>query len=366
MMALPDWKALLATLAILLALWGWTYLWARFLRWRYRLRVDRPSLARVRTADAWELAVFHRPAAVRRYREPVLLCHGLAANHTFFDFEPPHSVAHLLTEAGFDCFSVDWRGTGASKRPPPGRHWSDYSVDEHIAFDGPALLQEALARTGAPRAFWLGHSLGGLIGYGVAQGPHGDKLAGLLTLGSPVYFHASTLLRAAASLGGYVSWPWSLPHRLFGAPLVPLLGYVLLPFASLISNPRHISPGLQRRVMMNLASSMGHRTLVQLKDWVLNDAFRSFDRRTDYREAIARLQLPLLVMAGSRDLIAPPEMAERQVRLAGSKDKQLVVFGKAYGHAQDYGHGDLTFGNGAPAEVFPVILEWLAARATRE
>ncbi len=30
----------------------------------------------------------------------------------------------------------------------------------------------------------------------------------------------------------------------------------------------------------------------------------------------------------------------------------------------DYGHGDLMFGTGAPAEIYPIIRTWLEARAT--
>ncbi|MGZ5957330.1 MAG: alpha/beta fold hydrolase, partial [Myxococcaceae bacterium] len=81
----------------------------------YRLRSPRPERAWVPTPDGTRIAVYHRRPEVRRYLEPVLLCHGLAANHVNFDFDPPHSLAHAFAAAGFEVFSVDWRGAGASR-----------------------------------------------------------------------------------------------------------------------------------------------------------------------------------------------------------------------------------------------------------
>src|SRR5262249_52396882 len=80
--------------------------WALFVRWLYRVRTPPPARLKARCADAWEIAVYHRPPARRRFAEPILLCHGLAANHFNFEFEPPYSLAHSLADAGFDCFTV--------------------------------------------------------------------------------------------------------------------------------------------------------------------------------------------------------------------------------------------------------------------
>src|SRR5690606_36079229 len=100
---------------------------------------ERPAQQRVRCADGWELTVFHRAPAVRRFEEPVLLVHGLAANHYTFDFDPPYSLAHVLADAGFECFSVDLRGTGRSRRPPRGLR-AQWTVDDHVTLDAPALI----------------------------------------------------------------------------------------------------------------------------------------------------------------------------------------------------------------------------------
>jgi len=316
-------------------------LWSRAVALYYRLRGERPVLLRVRCADGWSLAVHFRPAPVRKYEEPVVLCHGLAANHLNFDFQPPHSVAHFLAEAGFDCFSVDWRGSGASRQRPAGWRRASPCADDLIAFDAPALVQLALEKTRARKAFWVGHSLGGLVGLAA---PVRDQLKGLVAIGSSVIFSADRAVRWALRWGAAFAWPFEFRQRLLSASVAPFLGYVVLPLSDLIVNPRHISPRLQRQLYALLISSVSRKMLLQLRDWAFNNAFRSFDRAIDYREGLAGFSVPLLAIAGAAGRRGPVEGVQAGYALAGSPDKTLRIFGRAHGHVQDYGHGDLIFG----------------------
>ncbi|WP_426749453.1 alpha/beta fold hydrolase [Myxococcus sp. Y35] len=351
-------------LVVGVALVLWNVLWVAAVRRWYRPRTEQPQVLRARCEDGWELVVHARRAPVRRFEEPVLLCHGLAANRFTFDFEPPYSVAHYLAEAGFDCFSVEWRGTGHSRQPPRGRRYTDFTIDDHIRQDGPALLELALKETGAKRAFWLGHSLGGLVGYAVAQGPHGEKLAGLLALGAPVHFKSEPFLRTLISMGVRAAWPARFRQEWMSASLAPFLGYVTLPLSDLLVNPEHIPPRIQRQVYANMMSSMSRNVLLQFQDWIEHDAFRSFDRTQDWRAGISRLQLPLLIMGGSSDRLATAANVEAQFALATAPDRTLHIFGTDHGDKMNYGHGDLVFGKGAPTEVYPVIREWLERHAS--
>jgi pimeloyl-ACP methyl ester carboxylesterase len=340
-------------------------LWAMGIRRWYRIRGPRPRLLRTECADGWSLGVFHRPARIRRYAEPVLLAHGLSVTHVNMDFEPPYSLAHALSDAGFECFSVDWRGNGASGRPPPGRRGYDYCADDHIAQDAPAFLARALAETGASQALWVGHSMGGLVGYALTGRPEGEALRGIATLGSPAFFRAPTrrLLRAVR-LTPYLAWPRRIRQRLATLALAPLIGWVALPLADAIVNPEHVHGRVQRKLFANLFVSVSRKILLQFRDWVLHDAFRSFDRKTDYRAAMARARTPALIAAGSVDKLAPAASVRAAFEMWGAADKTLLVFGRERGDAMDYGHGDLVFGRGAPTEVYPVLQKWLEAHAT--
>lgn len=329
----------------------------------YRVRSPRPVRTLIRTSDGGTLAVYRRTPAVRRFEEPVLLCHGIATSHLNFDFDPPYSLAHVMADAGFECFSLDFRGTGPS-RPPPGQARFDFSVDDLIAFDGPALVAHALAVTGARRAFWVGHSLGGLVGYGVATGPVGEELAGLCALGAPVFFSFRPWIQRVVRLSTWLAWPRALRQRGLTLALAPFLGYVTPSVADILVNPKNIRPSLQRKVFAVLLQPIGRRLLLQFSDWITHDAFRSVDRSLDYRARLAGLAVPALVMGGSQDQLASAVAVQKQFALLGSTDKTLMLFGPENGDALAYGHGDLLLGAAAPTEVYPRIRDWLAAHAT--
>ena len=350
--------AALAGAALLLAAW-------MLLVWRvYRLQRPPPELMFLRAPDDWRLALYHRRAAVRRFEEPVLLCHGLAANHRNFEFEPPYSLALHLAEAGFECFSVEWRGTGASRRPPRLGRYGHYTIDDHITLDAPAFLDRALEVSGARRAFWIGHSLGGLIGYAVASGPHADRLAGIVTAGSPAFFSYPGYMLYVLQLAKALAWPGKLRQRWFSIATAPFLGHVTLPLTDVVLNPKHIPPKLQRKIYAQVISSIGRKVVLQFDDWLRNDVFRSWDHSVDYRAGLARIRLPVLITGGASDRLAPPRVVRAAFDACGSADKTLMLFGCENGDLLDYGHGDLLFGAGAPREVYPRIRSWLEERAT--
>ncbi|HTS80507.1 MAG TPA: alpha/beta fold hydrolase [Myxococcaceae bacterium] len=346
----------------LLALAAAAYLLA--VRAVYRLRSPRPEVAWVPTPDGTRIAVHRRRPEVRRFLEPVLLCHGLAANHVNFDFDPPHSLAHAFAAAGFEVFTVDWRGAGASRAR---RWWARflYDADDLIEQDAPALLAHALGQTGAPQAFWVGHSLGALVGYGVLGRAEGARIGGMCALGAPVFFRYTGWVARLSRLALWLAWPLAFRQRWLSIGLAPFLGRVTLPLTEVLLNPRAIAPPVLRKMYCNLVSSMGYRLLRQLADWNAHDAFRSRDGRIDYRARLGQVTTPVLVLGGSQDALATPRAVLAQAELLGSGDKTVMLFGRENGDTLDYGHGDLLFGEHAPVEVYPRILRWVSDRASR-
>jgi pimeloyl-ACP methyl ester carboxylesterase len=85
---------------------------------------------------------------------------------------------------------------------------------------------------------------------------------------------------------------------------------------------------------------------------------------TCYRKPLAGVRLPMMLVAGSKDLLAPPlAVARAQEHLGGPV--KLVVAGRGHGFAEDYGHADLVLGRRAPDEIFPLVEAFLSAHATR-
>jgi fermentation-respiration switch protein FrsA (DUF1100 family) len=116
-----------------------------------------------------------------------------------------------------------------------------------------------------------------------------------------------------------------------------------------------------RRALYNVSAELSPNELRQLSDWIQKDVFRTIDRRRDYRKGLAGARTPtLLLLAGSRDLLAPPEAVSSAYEALGSPHKVLRVLGRAHGDRTDYGHIDLVLGRHAPEEVFAPIADWLA------
>jgi pimeloyl-ACP methyl ester carboxylesterase len=162
----------------------------------------------------------------------------------------------------------------------------------------------------------------------------------------------------------WAAWPFRFRQQLFSIAVAPFLGRFVIPLSDALVNPRHVPPRIQRQLFAYLIGSVSRRLLLQLRDWILTDAFRSADGATDYRVGLERLNVPALVIGGTHDRLAPADVVRAAYELLGSDDKQLALFGCEYGHRQNYGHGDLLFGEGAPTEVYPRIRQWLEAHAT--
>ena len=344
------WLIILLCLALLLALD------AAFVSWWYALG-DRPERLDVPTSDGWTVVAWHRPAVERRYPFPVVLCHGLANNHAIMEFRGEQSLAKYLSEAGFDCYSVDLRGAGEARAPDEGP--CDATFDDHVNFDLPALVDAVCAHAGAQQVAWVGHSLGGMTALAASSTTLKDRLAALVTIGSPVFFHmpreVPLLIRAA-----YWVSVWGQFDSTLLRYIAPFAGRAPAPkITDVTANLRNMEPRTQRFLVANVFAPMWSGVLRQLEDWLVNDAFRSVDRTLNYRDGISTFMAPTLVLGGTVDQLAPPDLTRDYFELIKAPVRELQIFGKTYGHSAEYGHGDLLVGRQAHVEVYPVIRRFL-------
>lgn len=339
-------------------------LWARWLVRRYRLPepVGEQLSVELETLGHF-ISLIHLTPPRRQYREPVILCHGLAANRFNLDFHPPGSdrlsLARALQRRGFDVWLLETRGHGMAQVP----RRAVWTVHDEVEQDVPTAIQTVLDVTGAERVFWIGHSWGGLLQllYQAGGGALRDRVAGMVTLGSPARFDLQRwhhplfrpligLYRAAPRLG----WPLGRLARA-GLPLAPwttrLLGryipqVVKLDTSSILyllaSIPEDIPAGKIRLLL-----EWGRTGRPRLRD----GSEVPWDR----------IGCPTYVIGGNQDWISPPE-ATRFLRdqLTGCADLSYRIFGS---EEDPFGHTGLLLGDGAPRSVFPSIADWLAARA---
>lgn len=323
-----------------------------FWTWRLRLRAVQDEVIRATTADGWSLALGRRaPRGVPR-GPPVLLVHGLAVNRLFLDFPfGGHSLAEALARAGMDCYSLDLRGHGGSRRGPS----RDWSVDDYIRRDLPAALDAVSRATGAPRALVVGHSQGALIALAGAS-LYPDRVAGVVALAGPTHFGRGPPPSAFSKL-------LFVGRRLvrWGAlTLAPVAGLLHLRVAQASMNTRNVERPVLRRMLASTVENVAAGVARQFAWWASEDRFCSLDGAADYRAGLAAARQPALFVAAERDGLASPAVVRAGYEAWGG-EKEILTAGRAEGFSAEYGHGDLVFGRQAPREIFPRIRDWLLA-----
>ena len=356
-MLVPNALHLAAAAAlVVLAVWAHYAFWSRF----YFLPAGEDELLHGETADGWRIALGRRLPRGPPRGPPVLLVHGIAANRSSFELGLERwALASHLAAGGFDCFSVDLRGHGASRRARRGapRTWT---FDDHLRLDIPAALEVVRAATGERSVLWVGHSQGGLLGV-AACAVFPDRVAGLVTMGSPVFFDAQSHLRLLLRLGFVTT---GRLNRFLARCLAPFSGYWHPPVSQVAWNPRNVTRPVYRRVLVNVVENISPGVMRQYGRWISTDTFASLDGAVDYRGAMAHCRQPALFVAAEQDLVAPPAVVEHAAR-AWAGEKETIRIGVAGAATIDYGHADLLFGRRAPEEVFPRIRDWLLRHSRR-
>lgn len=172
------------------------------------------SHATIETQDGWSLVVTHykpRPQSFPQplWGEPLLLVHGFSQNrHTWTSGE---FVKNLLF-FGIDIYLLELRGHGQSSiafqrerhekegKALPADLDYGWDLDSYFLYDLPAAIEHVKRESGRDRIFYCGHSMGGILGYGLAG--LRDDLEGLVTIGAAAElgkgFFLLRLLSAAA------------------------------------------------------------------------------------------------------------------------------------------------------------------------
>lgn len=322
------------------------------------LRIDRRAdvTHHVRTADGWTLALHeYRPAPDAPKRaEPVLCCHGLGGNRVGFDFSERTSMARSLAARGHHVFLLELRGAGESETPifydTPRWKWN---FDTYVDLDAPAAIDAVLRVTGATKLHWVGHSMGGMIGYSVVQGPRGDRLASLVSMGSPGSF-AHT--EKAQVLRPVVSHLKAVYLAQISQLFAPLIEYV--PKVQRWTGNENLLPGDYAKSFANLQSNIPITLLLQFADFARDRTVHAYDGR-DFLAGLANVSTPYLCIGAENDYTIPPASVQVIHDAIGSANKRLHIVGPSNGARGRYGHLTMLIGRDAAEELYPVLFEWL-------
>lgn len=298
----------------------------------------------------------HRPGGGPT-KGAVILIHGFAQNRYTWH-SSARSFSAYLADEGWDVFVAELRGHGRS------RHYSHLRptmLDDHVREDFPAFVREAVALSGHDQIFLVGHSMGGLLSYASAATSVRERVAGVITLGSPYRFGAGNA--ALVGLGKLVD----VVHYtglLDGRPMLPtnLAGKLFRWIRPVHDRPRFPLPlrgWKPGSIEYPALDEFLDRSFEAVNVRVTADLMYGGERHTvgsrtgqlDYAAAWRALDVPLLVVAGEEDALAPPAAVKRAYDDSGSRDKTYRVF--------PLGHVDLVLGIEAPGTTWPLIRDWL-------
>lgn len=272
------------------------------------------------TDDDVRIAVHpHGTGSVR-----ALLVPGTFSNHTFWLGTKRVGFARFLAEHGLETWALDPRGHGASERETRGRRWD---FDDWARHD---VATAILAAAGPPLVV-VGHSAGGaaVLACLAAEPALRRHVRALVIIGTPL--------------------PWLQRWRGMAGRVILMLARVL--------------PRFPARLLRLGPEDELHGVMVQWVQWQFRRAWVG-DDGTNYGDALVRLDLPVLFVAGAGDrLFAPPEACRGLFDLVGSPDKTFLLCGRHSGFSRDFGHVDLVVSREAQAELWPLILQWIRRSA---
>ncbi|HVZ35810.1 MAG TPA: alpha/beta fold hydrolase, partial [Polyangiaceae bacterium] len=228
-------------------------------------------------------------------------------------------------------------------------------------------IRAVLRISGKSQVFLVGHSMGGIISYAVSGATMRDEVAGVITFGAPYRFGlgsrflavAGPLLYAARLTGIFDRNP-SIPIRFIGRHMSKrnwLWDNPLIPIPMRPWEPNSIEPEI---LAENLSAAFEHTRIAIALGLVglgSESALKSHDGLVDYGLAFELADKPLLVIAATKDALAPPASVRPAYERSRSSDKTFREF--------PVGHIDMLLGRGAPTTVWPVVRTWLQARAER-
>lgn len=332
------------------------------------------------TEDGWRLGVRRiRPENPDPAKLPVVLCHGLGLNGTFWTITD-HHLPSQLANAGYEVFVFDFRGSGQSAKVGGiGKvnallretfllelGEDRWTVDEIVKYDVPAVLDYVKAATGKDRVNWVGHSLGGMLIFPYLElSPEPWRVANFVAMGSTITLTnapRTPMLRANRSL--QVLARAISPGRM-GRPLM----FIKFPGLEKVDRFYYTAANVEWTTVSRFygytLEDTGRAALRQLDPYLERGHFLSADGRMDYAERLDEVTVPILMVAGDGDILSDVPSTRLTFDALSSPDKTLRRFGLASGHVADYGHCDLVWSRYAPREVFPEIIEWLDRRQPR-
>ncbi len=346
---------LVALVLAVIALWAHLYYWVK----RLTLPLEYSAEEVLQTEDGAriELRRVPRPPGVAEQQDlpPIVLVHGLAANHRNQDIHPDYSLARHLAALGRDVWLLTLRsGLLLNRIERRGVRFSAMA-----RYDLPCAIGAILERTGASWVDYVGFSMGGMLLYAaLGRSVPEDHVRRVVVVGSPGRLSRSA--RLVRFLPGRLL-P-GVPLRLMARSVAFASEWLPTPLHHAVANPRNVPPGVTRLALVNCIEDIPATLNADFAAWLGSDGEIRVDGER-VLDGLASVAAPALFIAGSADRIAPVSSVRAAFDAWGrdhpETPKRFLVLGRDFGAREDYGHGDLAFGAHTGAEIFEPIARFL-------
>ncbi|WZZ18923.1 hypothetical protein YC2023_112012 [Brassica napus] len=246
----------------------------------------------------------------------------------------------------------------------------DWDFDNYLEEDVPAAIEyvRAQCKPKDGKLFAIGHSMGGILLYAMlsrcAFEGREPCLAAVATLASSLdYTTSDSALKLLIPLAD--------PAQALSVPVVPLGAllaaayplssrppYVLSWLNDLISATDMMHPEQLEKLVLNNFCTIPAKLLIQLTTAFREGGLRDRSGEFYYKDHLSSTTVPVLALAGDRDLICPPIAVEDTVKLFPENLVTYKLLGEPDG--PHYAHYDLVGGRLAVEQVYPCITEFLS------
>ncbi|XP_013661618.1 uncharacterized protein LOC106366549 isoform X2 [Brassica napus] len=246
----------------------------------------------------------------------------------------------------------------------------DWDFDNYLEEDVPAAIEyvRAQCKPKDGKLLAIGHSMGGILLYAMlsrcAFEGREPCLAAAATLASSLdYTTSDSALKLLIPLAD--------PAQALSVPVVPLGAllaaayplssrppYVLSWLNDLISATDMMHPEQLEKLVLNNFCTIPAKLLIQLTTAFRAGGLRDRSGKFYYKDHLSRTSVPVLALAGDRDLICPPAAVEDTAKLFPENLVTYKVLGEPDG--PHYAHYDLVGGRLAVEQVYPCITEFLS------
>ncbi|CAA0832989.1 Uncharacterised conserved protein UCP031088-alpha/beta hydrolase [Striga hermonthica] len=246
----------------------------------------------------------------------------------------------------------------------------DWDFDNYLEEDIPAVMEyiRAQSKPKDGRLLAIGHSMGGILLYAmVSRYSSEGRDPGLAAIGTL----ASSLDYTTSKSTLKLLLPLADPAQFLNVPVIPLGAmlsaayplsshppYVLSWMNDLISAQDMMQPELLKKLILNSFCTIPAKLLLQLTSAFREGGLQDRSGTFFYKDHIHKSSVPILALAGDRDLICPPEAVYETVRLIPEHLVMYKVFGEPNG--THYAHYDLVGGRMAVEQIYPCIIQFLS------